>query len=178
MTRYALWPKNSMTNTHLPKNAFTLIELLIVIAIIGVMAGILAMVINPEQFLKPSRDSVRIKNILELQTAITGALTKNQIRLIDTSTCADCNSIDGSGAIDGTGWIRFDNVSGDGLKKYMQNLPKDPKNEGALRYEFYSDGESFELNAIMESGKYTINAQDDGGNDTNVYERGWDLELN
>lgn len=159
------------------QKAFTLIELLLVIAIIGIFSAILITVINPNSYLQPSRDSRRIKNILELQTAITAAVTTDKIKLIDTSSCSTCSSNTGTNAVDGTGWIKFENTSGRGLLDYMQSLPRDPINENNLQYYFYSDGQNFEINATLESEKYELNAQDDGGNNNLIYERGWDLFL-
>lgn len=163
---------------NIDQHAFTLIELLLVITIISILAGILISIINPNSYLQPSRDSQRIKNILELQTAITGAVTTNKIKLIDTSTCTSCTSTTGTNAVDGTGWIKFTNISGRGLQDYMQNLPKDPVNDSNLQYSYYSDGQNFEINATLESEKYASNAVEDGGNDDLIYERGWDLNLN
>jgi hypothetical protein len=45
-------------------------------------------------------------------------------------------------------------------------------------FSYYSDGEAFELNAVLESEKYMDYMLSDGGNDDNVYERGFDLTLN
>jgi prepilin-type N-terminal cleavage/methylation domain-containing protein len=50
--------------------AFTLIELLIVIAIIAVLALVVVLAINPAELLKQSRDSVRLSDVSSLQTAL------------------------------------------------------------------------------------------------------------
>jgi len=159
------------------KKGFTLIELLIVIVVIGILAGILVPIINVSEHLKETRDARRVRDILNLQTAIIAAITSNEIILSNTSSCATCNSIDGTIAVDGSGWTAFNNTSGQGLINYIQNLPKDPTNEDELRFSYYSDGQKFELNAVLESNKYAQYAADDGGNDETVYERGWDLTL-
>lgn len=170
-----LLPKKTVTDFS---GGFTLIELLVVVAVIGILAGILVAVLDPSEYLAQTRDSKRLNDVLLLQTTITNAITNGHIALVDTSSCLDCNSVDGSLDVDGTGWVKFTNNSGRGLRDFIQALPKDPTNSNSLKYEYYSDGELFELNTALESQKYAENAQIDGGNDPNTYERGTDLELN
>lgn len=136
------------------QNAFTLIELLIVIAIVGLLAGIVVAIVNPDQYLKQGRDSQRIAKIFALQTAISNAVTRGQIELVDTSSCTDCNSIDGGSAVDGSGWVRFDNLGGTGIKDYIPILPKDPKNDGSLMFSYYSDGNMHEDRSVGVLSKY------------------------
>ncbi|MDE2144961.1 MAG: type II secretion system protein, partial [Patescibacteria group bacterium] len=45
------------------RSSFTLIELLIVIAIIGILASALVLVLNPAQLLSQSRDSRRTQDL-------------------------------------------------------------------------------------------------------------------
>lgn len=160
------------------QDGFTLIELLVVVVIIGILAGVVAAIINPAEYIAQTRDARRINDLLNVQTAIINAITNNEITLTDTSTCTDCNSIDGSNLIDGTGWVRFTALSGNGLINWIPVLPKDPVNESPLMFSYYSDGNTFELNAVLESEKYIENMISDGGNDDNVYERGFNLTLN
>jgi prepilin-type N-terminal cleavage/methylation domain-containing protein len=159
------------------EKGFTLIELLVVIAIIGLLAGVITALLNPAEYIKQARDARRISDILSIQTAVTNALTTNYIQLITTSNCNTCNSIDSSALIDGTGWVRFTTVSGNGLGNYIPTLPIDPVNEGELMFSYYSDGNSFELNAKLESEKYTDYMLNDGGKDNTLYERGFSLIL-
>ncbi|MEI7765624.1 MAG: prepilin-type N-terminal cleavage/methylation domain-containing protein, partial [bacterium] len=49
---------------------FTLLELLIVVAIIGVLSVALVMVLNPSEMLKKSRDAQRISDLTALKKAI------------------------------------------------------------------------------------------------------------
>jgi len=93
------------------QDGFTLIELLVVIVIIGILAGVVAAIINPAEYIAQTRDARRISDLLNVQTSIIGAIANNELQLSDTSTCGDCNSIDSSQTIDGTGWVRFNNVS-------------------------------------------------------------------
>ena len=50
--------------------AFTLIELLIVVAIIAVLAIVVVLVLNPGQLLMQSRDSNRLSDLANIQTAM------------------------------------------------------------------------------------------------------------
>jgi prepilin-type N-terminal cleavage/methylation domain-containing protein len=159
------------------EKAFTLIELVIVIGIIGILAGILLMVVDTDEYMKQSRDARRLNDILTLQTAISAAVADGAISLVSTQNCITCDSISGTDKVDGTGWVTFENIKGQGLKDTLFILPTDPKNTGDLKFEYYSDGFKFEINAKLESERYQINSQKDGGNDDSIYERGWDLDL-
>ena len=162
-----------------PSNkGFTLIELLIVIVVIGILAGILVMIINPSEYQAQARDARRMNDILSVQTAIIDSIAVQGISLTDTTGCADCDSTTGTDDIDGTGWVKFDNLSGRGLIDVISVLPTDPINDAQYHYSYYSDGIDFELNVTLESDRYQDNATQDGGNDDTVYERGFNLSLN
>jgi len=51
-------------------DSFTLIELLIVIAIIGILAAAVVLVLNPQQMIAQGRDSTRLQDIKTLNSAI------------------------------------------------------------------------------------------------------------
>jgi len=157
---------------------FTLIELLIVIVIIGILAGILVMIINPSEYQAQARDARRMNDILSVQTAIIDSIATQGISLTDTSGCADCTSDTGTDNINGTGWVKFNNLSGKGLIDVISVLPTDPINDAQYHYSYYSDGIDFELNVRLESDRYQENSTQDGGNDDTIYERGFNLTLN
>jgi prepilin-type N-terminal cleavage/methylation domain-containing protein len=157
---------------------FTLIELLIVIVVIGILAGILVMIIDVQEYQAQARDARRMNDILSVQTALIDSLASQEISLTDTSGCVDCTSHTGSDDIHGNGWVKFNDISGRGLIDIIQNLPVDPINDDTYHFEYYSDGIDFELNMIFESDGYQENATKDGGNDDTVYERGFNLYLN
>ena len=52
------------------KSAFTLIELLIVIAIVAILAVVVVLTLNPAQMLAQGRDSNRISDMSTLNTAV------------------------------------------------------------------------------------------------------------
>ncbi|MCL5006914.1 MAG: prepilin-type N-terminal cleavage/methylation domain-containing protein, partial [Patescibacteria group bacterium] len=60
---------------------FTLIELLISIAVIGILAAVVVVVLNPAQLLAESRDSRRIQDLGNLNNAIGMYLTEGNTSL-------------------------------------------------------------------------------------------------
>lgn len=160
------------------QTGFTLIELLIVIVVIGILAGILVNIIDVQEYQAQARDARRMNDVLSVQTALVDSIANQGIALIDTTGCLDCDSVNGTDAIDGTGWVKFDDLRGRGLIDVITVLPTDPVNDEDYHFEYYSDGLDFEINAWLESDRYQINAQQDGGNDDTVYERGFNLSLN
>jgi len=56
---------------------FTLIELLIVIAIVGVLAAVVLVALNPVERLKQARDSGRKSDIGQIATALESYFTSN-----------------------------------------------------------------------------------------------------
>ena len=169
--------KKLPNKNKLSARGFTLIELLIVISIIGILSGILVTIINSGEYLKQARDARRINDVLNLYTAIVNGVANNDIKLSSTANCADCDSILGNIDIDGTGWVKFTSLNSGGLIDLIQALPQDPTNKNDLKYSYYSNGERFEINAVLESDRYKVMEVNDGGNDINVYERGWNLKL-
>ncbi len=128
---------------------FTLLELLIVIAIIGLLATMVVMVFNPGETLKKGRDGQRFSDLSALHTALAFyAITFPEKSLCDTSRVyvtlpsetafTSCPPPVGFSGwyqvvktqlknIDGTGWlgINFDEVPG---KSPIGFLPIDPRN--------------------------------------------------
>lgn len=163
----------------MPNNnkGFTLIELLIVIVVIGILAGVVVSIINVKEYQAQARDARRMNDMLSVQTAIIDSIATGSIALVDTSSCADCDSTSGTKSIDGTGWVKFNNLKGRGLIDVISVLPTDPINSDPYYFSYYSDGIDFELNMVFESERYQVNATQDGGNDDTVYERGFNLNL-
>jgi type IV pilus assembly protein PilA len=166
-----------MPNSTKKQAGFTLIELLIVIAIIGILAGIVVSIINVQEYQKQARDARRMNDMLSIQTAIIDSVANKTIVLTDTMACTECTSTNGTNAIDGSGWVKFNNTTGRGLIDIISVLPTDPINDGTYYFSYFSNGNDFELNMTFESERYQINAEQDGGNDPNVYERGFNLNL-
>ena len=185
--------------------AFTLIELLIVIAILAILATVTLLVINPVQMIKQSRDSNRIadlnqlnKGLLLFQTIASGTSmgTHGTVYVSILSDQADCSDLGlpalGGGYVyscsnstnyrkmDGTGWVpvNFTSIQ-DQAGAIFTSLPIDPSNTVTDSYYYTYIPGSWALSATMESTKYSeVNASTDGGQSTTRYEIGNELTLN
>jgi prepilin-type N-terminal cleavage/methylation domain-containing protein len=192
---------------HKNKKSFTLIELLIVIAILALLMSIIIITLNPSEILKQTRDTKRISNLKSINNALSifqatrssasmGTSSIIYISIPDSSaTCANlglptlpsgytyaCSSIANYRKTDGTGWIpvNFDSLD---IGSPISSLPIDPTNTTSPGlYYTYITGGSWELNAFMESLKQRISGGEDktstdGGDSHSIFEIGTDLSL-
>lgn len=68
---------NSMKLSAQVKRGFTLIELLVVIAVIGILATIVLLAVNPAEQLARGRDAARVSGITQLGRSLQGYYTAN-----------------------------------------------------------------------------------------------------
>lgn len=115
---------------------FTMIELLIVIMLIGVLAGIF-LSINFGQQLKKARDSKRKVDIEQIRSALE--MCRNDSGSYPTLTSPVCG-----GALSCT--------CGAGTCTYLNPMPCDPKNASPYQYIFSGGGASYTLTATLEMG--------------------------
>ncbi|MDF1498121.1 MAG: type II secretion system protein [Patescibacteria group bacterium] len=137
---------------------FTLLELLIVIAILAILSVALVLILNPAETLRKGRDSQRMSDLATLKTAIGLYMTTVTTPILDNSANTLCvggignDSIfysqagitaatvatgaltvvsSASTGIDSTGWLPIDfrDISGGSP---ISNLPLDPVNTVAL----------------------------------------------
>lgn len=93
--------KNWQDKTRIQKKGFTLLELLIVIAIIAALSVILVIVLNPAETLKKSRDTQRMSDLSSLKTAIGIYTTsKSPVYLAGASSNTACKTNAGYAAGD------------------------------------------------------------------------------
>ena len=157
---------------------FTLIELMIVIAIISILSGLVITVLNPALIRARARDARRVSEVKILANSVAYGLASNSIRLLPTDGCMTCNTLTGTDSIDGlSGWIKFSKITGSGLSDYISILPVDPTNNAEYYYEFASDGDKFEISVKLEDERYFENLGSDGGSDPAKYEVGTKLDL-
>jgi prepilin-type N-terminal cleavage/methylation domain-containing protein len=184
---------------------FTLLELLVVMALLSVVSTVTVLVVNPAELLRQARDAERLDNFASIEKSIgliqannpSAPLGANNTVYVslpsDQADCSDlglpdlpqvpvmwsyaCASSDNYRKTDGNGWlpINFENLSGTSL---FATLPVDPVNvvpEGL--YYTYVHQNPFKLTAVLESGKYKPLMVTDGGPDLSLYEVGSDLTL-
>lgn len=162
---------------------FTLVELVVVVAIITILAAIIIMIVNPLELIKQGRDSTRLSDIDNLSSAIRtdlGYVATSSAEILCFNLLPPCsaNSSDPLSDIrksDGSGWVKVNFVSQ--ILVGLPTLPIDPRNDATYHYTYYSDGLTYELNATLESQKYKIKMALDGGDNPLIYEMGSNMYL-
>lgn len=171
------------------QKAFTLIELLIVIAVIAILGSATVLVLNPTELIAQSRDSQRITDINNLYDGIKlaklnsgdanfGAANTVYVSIpYDANTNCDYPTTNPLGlpALP-SGWsyncassANYRKIDGTGwipvnlssATSSIPALPIDPVNSTAnnFYYSYYAGTGTFELNEKMESAKYGLGGQ-------------------
>ena len=164
------------------QKGFTLVEMLVVIAIIAILAGAVLLAINPVATMRKSRDTTRLSDLDSLRSAINIALTEGEIVLTDMTATGPTTSFTGTQAVDGSGYVTYTPVVGKtGLGRYIPALPLDPTNDNtltpALVYSFQSTADNYEINAVLEYADNEVKMRTDGGDNDDVYEVGTALNI-
>ena len=178
------------------QKGFTLIELLIVIAIIGLLAAVVLIAINPQEMMRRGRDSQRLSDLTNLRKAIDVMIATEYTFDCDVGTCdgrLTSAEVADYRLSNGGGWLDHD-LSGE-----LATLPVDPVNGASVgvaidedtranRPAYYyayidSTADTYEINCYLESftntgatannNKYTS----DGGDSPYMFETGTDLTL-
>ena len=181
------------------KKGFTLIELIIVIALIAILATTVILVINPVKIFQEARDSQRIADLGQMNSALSLLVSSYSSASLGTSgncymkdygamslkcnaryTMASATSVTStSQAVSGSGWVPVDltqTTSGASIAAW----PIDPKGATTTGL-FYSyvptSSSTWEFAARMESSRYKQGGSEDvestdGGNVSTLFEVG------
>jgi len=145
-----------MTKNEKKMKGFTLLELLIVIAILAILSAVLILILNPAETMKKSRDSQRMSDLATMKSAIGLYMTNISAPDLSTDATDNARCAGGTGTesvfyssaetitdltvntamapvvspgtgIDGGGWIPVDFTQIPGGSP-ISNLPIDPLN--------------------------------------------------
>jgi len=142
-------------HTHAQRRGFTLIEVLLVIGIIAVLAGVVLIAINPTRQFQQARDSQRVSNVNAILNAIGQYIADHKGDSPSAIASTTASEDIGSDGID---------ICRDLVPTYLPSLPTDPTSghngAGLLETECeasdtYSTGYTLEKDT---EGRITISA--------------------
>lgn len=105
------------------QKGFTLLEVLLVVAVIAILAGIVIIAINPNKQLGDSRNSQRSSDVTTTLNAVYQYALDNNGSIPNVTTTA--TEICATGASSCTGLVDLSALTTNG--KYLVSLPKDPQ---------------------------------------------------
>jgi prepilin-type N-terminal cleavage/methylation domain-containing protein len=151
---------------------FTILELLVVIAVMALLSAALVLMLRPSEMLQKGRDNRRVSDLSKLDRLISEYKVDKGI-FPDSEDTLRASNVLPAGSTDltkvNTGWILAN------LSSYTTTLPIDPLNDATYNYKYAHNGDTYELNATLEVS--TADSQNDGGNQAGVYELGDNLTL-
>ncbi len=158
----------------------TLIELLVVVAVIGVLAAVTWVMVNPPEIAKRSRDAYRLIDLADFKQAINAAVAEStgsavQALCVDSPYPCTGSSNKGSNSVSGKGWLKMNLAAQKSVN--MPSLHVDPINDSNYHYTFCANGDQWEISAKLESDKENSRMSHDSGNDDKLYEVGTNLTL-
>lgn len=145
------------------KNAFTLVEIILVMGLLFVVMSIAVVTIRPAEFFAKARDNKRLDYLTQYTTAI------EEYRL-DNSSYPDAESVvrTSLGLTSGQ-WINAN------LGDYMPTQYPDPLNNATYNFRYINGGNDYEFDIALEY--YIDKHTEDSGNNDSRLEFGTNLNL-
>lgn len=152
---------------------FTLVELLVTIALISVLSGAILVNFRPAENRKRARDVMRLSDMGLLMEAVEEYYLDNNHQLPGLPNKTYQSTLEPSGSACfptcanlTTGWLA------PVFTGYLPKLPIDPTNQDTLYYRYRHDGSRYKVDCAFEYQDHLTLMQQDGGMDPNRYERG------
>ncbi len=154
---------------NLRRSAFTLIELLLVIGIIGILAVVFILNLNPSEAQRKARDLQRSKDGITLQTFLEQWIADGQTTPASWQNSSGLSSTTGQNCASNN-WL------GQNVCNYLKTVPADPLN-GSTRscagsttacdfvYQIRVVGVDYEVRVRQESTGNASKVAKDGGED-------------
>lgn len=157
---------------HSKPNAFTLLEVTIVTAVMLVLLGTSLSLISPTASKGKARDNKRLADVSNLDRAVNEykldyGYYPGQQNFLYTSISLPAASPNLYNST--SGWIPVD------LSDYFSKYPVDPTNDATYYYEYFQSPDGYEISTRLE--QLVEQASSDGGNDPAKYEIGSNLLL-
>lgn len=167
----------------LTQKAFTLVELLIVIGIIGILAVTLLVNLNPAETQKKARDAKRLKDAGTIEAVLVQVLNDGLLNNTPVRTSASAGSNQTQPCT--SNWLS----NNTNICAYIKSVPTDPQNNrqvtvvtgisgagnvttgnGTAIYRATITNGEYEVNVRQESSSNASKITGDGGNSTQWYE--------
>lgn len=108
------------------QNAFTLLEIILAVALLIILSSVVILAINPEKHLRDTNDAKRMMDIKTISNAITQYMIDNEGVLPD-EVALEKREICRTGAINCLNMIDLSFLTNG--ENYLMSIPVDPKNE-------------------------------------------------
>ena len=131
---------------------FSLIEILVVVALIVILATITIVAINPAKNFRDTRNAQRSADIMQILNAVTQYTSEQGHLLSDLGTIETCPTTTPIGTGEGQLNLTDDPVDGPLVDEYIVAIPQDPnyESEGAV-YSICKTGTGrIEVSAVAE----------------------------